>query len=75
MVDSNLRLFPGATSYDHDPNVILEMAKRGNLDEVLIIGFDQDGQLFVSASRNDLPALLWLLEKAKKMLLEVGDDG
>lgn len=70
---SNLRLFPGITTKDHDPDVMLRLA-QGQLDEVVIVGFDKNGELFFSSNVADGGSVLWLLEKAKKMLMELGDD-
>ena len=70
---SKLCLFPVVTYLDHDPNVMLELAKNGDLKEVVILGFDKAGDFFFSASKSGGPDVLWLLELAKKQLLEMGD--
>ena len=68
MGDKTLKLFPLPTSKDHDPDVMLQLAK-GELDEVVIIGWDKDGELFFSSNVADGGTALWLIEKAKKALL------
>lgn len=70
---SNLRLFPGITDKNHDPDVMLKLA-QGKLVEVVIVGFGKDGEIFFSSNVADGGAILWLFEKAKKMLLSFGDD-
>lgn len=69
---SNLRLFPGVTTKDHDPDVMLRLA-QGQLTEVVILGTDKDGELFFSSNVADGGSVLWLMEKAKKALLEICD--
>jgi hypothetical protein len=65
-----LRLFPGITDKDHDPDVMLRLA-QGQLDEVVILGFDKHGALFFSSNLADGGSVLWLLEKAKQSLMDV----
>lgn len=45
------------------PDAILEMAKH-NLDEVVVVGTDKDGNLWVSASGRQLDRIYWLLHLA-----------
>jgi hypothetical protein len=73
VADKTLKLFPGITTKDHDPDVMLQLA-RGELAEVVIIGWDHDGELFFSSNVADGGSVLWLIEKAKKMLLEIGSE-
>jgi hypothetical protein len=73
MTNSNLKLFPGITTLDHDASVMLELAKNAKLSGVVIVGWDEHGELFFSSNKADGGDVLWLLEKAKRMLLEIGD--
>ena len=72
-LSAKLHLFPGVTSLDHDPKIMLEMAKNVDLEEVVILGLEKDGSFFFSANKPGGPDVLWLLELAKKRLLEMGD--
>lgn len=72
MADKNLRLFPGIVTKDHDSDVMLKLA-AGELNEVVIVGWDKKGELFFSSNVADGGTVLWLLEKAKKRLLEIGE--
>lgn len=65
-------IFPGVTRLDMPPNLMLEAASRADLKSVAIIGYDADGEVFVSSSISGGPELLWLLETVKLMLLEAG---
>lgn len=67
-----LRLFPGITTLDHDPSIMLELAKKAELTEVVILGYDKDGKFFFSASKAAGPDVLWLLELAKVELIDLG---
>ena len=58
------------TRLDLDPDIVLENTK-GKLDRFVIIGWDKDGELYFSATIADGGDALWLMEKAKKALLEV----
>lgn len=69
----NIIPFPGVTSLDLAPNQILDNAPR-DLESAVIVGYDADGELYFASSVSAGPEVLWLLEKAKKALLEVGDD-
>lgn len=61
--------FTGVTRLDMSADLILEAAK-GKLDGVLVIGFDNDGNLYAVSSYADGGTALWLLEQTKKKLME-----
>lgn len=65
---SNLRVFPGATFADHDPDVMLKLA-QSHLADVVIIGYGHDGKFFFSSNLADADRILWLLERAKSDLM------
>lgn len=69
--DTKLRLFPGLTDKPFDPNVMLELAKNGRLEKVVILGTNEDGQFFFSASHGASPDILWHLFKAQHELLRI----
>lgn len=68
----NISIFPGITTNDHDPNVLLGAAERASLTQVVIIGYEPDGEMFFSSSIANGPDVLWLLELAKRRLLDIG---
>jgi hypothetical protein len=49
---------------------VLEQA-IGNLDKVVLIGYDKEGAEYFASSIADGGTVLWLMEKMKKALLEV----
>lgn len=69
----NVSLFTGISPNNYDANVMLEAAARADLDHVVILGWDKEGELFFSASMGDGPECLWLIEKAKAALLQAGE--
>lgn len=81
----NVRLFPGVTEADIDPEAtlralldgdsptperVLKHANDADLEVVVVIGYDRGGGLYFMSSEPDGPEVLWLLEKARKALLE-----
>ena len=62
--------FTGITSLDLDPERVLAKA-QGQLQSVVVIGYDQDGDLYVATSYADGGDMLWALEQAKRKLLEI----
>lgn len=62
--------FPGITSLDIPADQVLESA-IGQLSGVLVLGYDKDGREYFASSYADGGDMLWLLERAKKELLEI----
>jgi len=65
--------FTGITKLDIDPDAVLENNK-GKLEGVVIMGWDNDGNEIFASSYADGGTVLWLVERLKKRLLEVGDE-
>jgi len=64
--------FNGVTRLNLPVNRILDNAPR-DMDVAVVIGWDADGDFYFASSVADGADVLWLLEKAKKKLLEIGD--
>jgi hypothetical protein len=62
---------PVITRLDIPPERTLNAALKKGLAEVVVIGFDQDGDFYFASSKSDGGGVIWLLEMAKKKLLEV----
>lgn len=61
----------GITTLDIPVDRVLENAKGKISDDgVVLIGFDNDGELYFASSIADGGSVIWLLEMAKKCLLE-----
>lgn len=62
------------TTLDLDPHQMLKNAMPEIDGGVVLIGRDSDGDLFFASSIADGGDVLWLLEMAKKELLEISAD-
>lgn len=62
---------PVVTRLDLDPDRVLTKA-IGECESVVILGYDKDGAEYFASSLADGGSVLWLLERLKKKLLEVG---
>lgn len=62
------------TKGDIPPEKILQSAVEQNLQEVVIAGLTQDGDLYFATSSGYGPDILWLLESAKKRLFETATE-
>lgn len=58
-----------------NPQRVLEAALSRGLTSVVIIGFKEDGSEYFASSDPSGPEVLWLLERSKKRLLSMPDDG
>lgn len=61
------------TRLDLLPDDVLERAK-GEMEGVILIGWDNEGELYFSSTYADGGTVLWLLEKTKQKLLNVNTD-
>lgn len=62
-------VWKGITRHDMPPDQILDRAK-GNLKSVIVMGWDNDGEIYFASSAADGGDAMWLMEWAKKALLE-----
>lgn len=69
----NVITFNGITRLDIDPDVVLDAA-QGKLSGVVLLGYDKNGEEYFATSYADGGDALWLLERLKKQLLEMGDE-
>lgn len=65
--------FTGITKLDMDPDRVLNAA-LGQMDEVVICGFDKDGNQYFASSVADGGQALWHLERAKWALMKITDE-
>lgn len=61
--------FTGITKLDLPADRVLSQA-IGNLEGVIVIGFDQAGDFYAASSYADGGTALWLLEQCKRRILE-----
>lgn len=62
---------PVITTLDIPSERVLQKALDKGLQDVVIVGFDKDGDLYFASNKSDGGTVLWLFEMAKKALLEV----
>lgn len=67
--------FDGVTSLDISADRVLDVAKAAEMQSVIIIGYDADGEEYFASSISDGPEVLWALERAKMRLLRIIDGG
>jgi hypothetical protein len=61
------------TKLDIPTERILRKAQDANLGTVVVVGWDEGGEFYFASSVADGGETLWLLEMAKKKLLEAGE--
>lgn len=64
---------PASTTFT--PEQALHDALRDNLQDVLVIGYDQDGALVIRSSRMNCAEALFLCNKAARWAESGGDEG
>lgn len=70
-MDAKVILFTGITKLDLPPDRILESAIGKELQGVVILAYDKDGEEYFCSSYADGGTVLWMLERAKLRLLQV----
>lgn len=58
------------TKLDLTPDLVMDAARGHGMREVVVIGLDPDGAFYFAGSSADGPLTLWLLEKARRALLD-----
>jgi hypothetical protein len=69
---SNVTPLGCITRLDLPADRILDAAK-GKLESIVIAAFDSDGNEYFASSVADGGTALWLIERFKKRLFEIGD--
>lgn len=62
--DKIIRLQP-TTTFTVEQALHSALQDAESLDDVIIVGYDKDGELFVRSSAMDRKLSLWILEQAK----------
>lgn len=66
----NIISFPRLNSEDIPVDRLLEQALSEDLQSVLLIGKDKNGDYFLSSSDVDIKNMLWLIEVLKREIME-----
>ena len=70
---SDIVEFTGTTLLDIDPKKVLDGAKH--LENVMVLGYDKDGILYMASSSSDVAEKVLMLEMAKLQFLRGCEDG
>ncbi len=70
---SNIIPLNNVTKLDLPVNRILENAKN-NLEGVIIVGYDNEGEQYFASSYPDGGTVLWLIEQCKLALLTISNE-
>lgn len=63
------------TRLDIPADRVLDAAKEDNLSVAMVIGYDPDGGLVLRTTTTKAKELVWLIELAKKLILDQFDNG
>jgi hypothetical protein len=69
MSESNIILFHGDTTLDIPCERVLQGAQEAKLKTVLVIGWDENDEMYAACSSGDNRETMWLLKKFEKELL------
>lgn len=73
-MSENVVNFTGITRLDISVDRVLEAALKEGMSEVVITGFDADGDEYFASSQASGADVLWHLERAKHRLMTCTDD-
>lgn len=60
------------TRHDLDATRVLDGALDADLEGVVVMGYDKAGEHYFASSYADGGTILWLIEKLKQQLMEMG---
>lgn len=73
--DNNVVDFTGPFFGHIDPERVLNGAKERGLAEVVIVGEDEDGELYIAFSSEHTAEVILLLERAKhRVICDIDDE-
>lgn len=70
-MEDNVVTLPVSTTLDLPPERVLSAAIKADLDTVLVIGIDKEGEPYFAGSTSYRPDILWHLEMAKLFITSV----
>ena len=73
-VVEKVSVLPVVTTLNLPSARVLKAAMKKPLDGCVVIGIDEDGELYFASSWADGAEVLWWMEKAKLALLRVGQE-
>jgi|APGre2960657404_1045060.scaffolds.fasta_scaffold249199_2 hypothetical protein len=73
MNNKNVVELPASNNYTAEQ--ALQSAMKKNLTDVMVIAYDDDGDLFIRSSKMTRAEGLFMLEKAKEWTMYAGQEG
>ena len=70
--ETNVVAFDGDTTLDIPVERVLKGAAQADLTRIVLIGTEPDGSLYLASNTADGPGILWLIEQAKRQVLDHG---
>ena len=58
------------TKLDVPPERVLQAAIDADLEGVLVLGYDKEGDIYMAGTYADGGTVIWLMEKCKKRLID-----
>jgi hypothetical protein len=71
---ADIIMSPAVTSLNLNPDLVLNQATKDGLTDVIIIGYDNDGDEYFKSSISDGGTALWLLQRSIHRLMRLLDD-
>ena len=68
--DPKIVVFPGFTTVDLPAEQVLQSAIDAKIPEVIVLGWDQEETIYIASNKSRRADALYLLEVAKKFLLD-----
>jgi hypothetical protein len=65
---------PFVTCLDIPAERVVEAAKEADLESVVVLGYDRDGDEYFASSFAGSPEVIYLMERLKKKLLEMPEE-
>jgi hypothetical protein len=56
------------------PQKVVDGIDCENIEHLIVVAFDKNGELEISMSSGEIPINLWMLELAKKRILEASEE-
>lgn len=68
-VAAEVQVLNVVTNMNIEPDRVLEAALAHDLDSVVVLGYDKDGEEYLASSIADGGTVLWLMERLKHKLI------
>lgn len=70
-MSENILVFDGVSRLDLPAERVLQSAIDAKIESAVVLGYDSDGEFYFASTKADGGEVMWLMEIAKKKLLEM----